>query len=411
MDVLGALIERNFTVGKLAITDVDGRKTEFRGDQDGPCSAIRVHDPKFRRKLFLNPNLAVGEGYMDGAFSLEEGDIFDLAAVCMANAKSVESGGIVALLAMLDKARRAILQYNPVGRAKNNVAHHYDLSDQLYDLFLDTDRQYSCAYYDHDKQSLEEAQLNKKRHIAAKLLIEPGMRVLDIGSGWGGLGIYLARTTGAEVVGVTLSEEQHRISRDRAAELGLAGQVDFRLQDYRQVTEKFDRIVSVGMFEHVGILHYPEFFYQVQAMLADDGVALLHTIGRADGPGVTNEFIRRYIFPGGYCPALSEIVPPIERTGMFITDVEILRLHYAETLKAWRKRYNANREKVRQIYDEKFCKMWEFYLAGSEAAFRYGGHVVFQIQFARRQDAVPLTRSYIDDWHNGRHNRSRDAAE
>ena len=411
MDVLGALIRRQFSVGRLLITDVDGTKIEFSGSPDGPRAAIRVRDPKFRRKLFLNPNLAVGEGYLEGAFTLEDGDISDFAAVCMANCKDIESGGIVALFAALDKARRAILQYNPIGRAKRNAAHHYNLSDQLYDLFLDADRQYSCAYFAHENQSLEAAQQNKMRHIAAKLLIEPGMRVLDIGSGWGGLAVYLAETTGAKVTGVTLSEEQHKISCRRVEEQGLRGQVDFRLLDYRDLNEKFDRIVSVGMFEHVGILHYREFFDKIQNLLDDDGVALLHTIGRADGPGVTNEFIRKYIFPGGYCPALSEIAPPLERTGMFMTDVEILRLHYADTLKAWCRRFSANREKVREIYDERFVRMWEFYLAGSEAAFRYGNHVVFQIQIAKRQDAVPLTRDYIDDWENGRRDRTRNAAE
>jgi len=411
MDMLGALIHRYFSVGCLKVTDVDGRRYEFRGSQDGPSAGIRIHDPKFRRKLFLNPNLAIGEGYMERSFTLEEGDVFDLATVCMANCKHIESGGIVAVLSALDKARRAILQYNPIGRAKQNVAHHYDLSDRLYDLFLDDDRQYSCAYFDHQGQSLEAAQGNKKRHIAAKLQIDHGMRVLDIGSGWGGLAIYLAETTGARVTGVTLSKEQHKISSRRVAEQGLGGQVDFRLLDYRDLDEEFDRIVSVGMFEHVGILHYNEFFDKIQTLLGDDGVALLHTIGRAHGPGVTNEFIRKYIFPGGYCPALSEIAPVLERTGMFMSDVEILRLHYADTLKAWRRRFNANRDKVREIYDERFCRMWEFYLAGSEAAFRYGGHVVYQIQFAKRQDAVPLTRSYIDAWKDEQFDHARNAAE
>ncbi len=410
MDVLGALIDRNFSVGRLRVTDVDGTRINFGGGQDGPTAAIHIHDPKFRRKLFLNPNLAVGEGYVDGAYTLDQGDIYDFAAVCMANCKEVESGGFVALLTALDKARRAILQYNPIGRAKQNVAHHYDLSDRLYDLFLDTDRQYSCAYYSTDGQSLETAQQNKMRHLAAKLLIKPGMRVLDIGSGWGGLAINLAQTTGAHVSGVTLSEEQHKVACQRVEELGLGAKVEFRLIDYRLLDEKFDRVVSVGMFEHVGILHYAEFFNQVQSLLDEDGVALLHTIGRADGPGVTNEFIRKYIFPGGYCPALSEVTRPLERTGMFMTDIEILRLHYAETLRAWRQRFNANREKARAVYDDRFCRMWEFYLAGSEAAFRFGGHVVFQIQFAKRQDAVPLTRDYIEAQKDRLEQGTQDAA-
>lgn len=280
------------------------------------------------------------------------------------------------------------------------MAHHYDLSSRLYELFLDSDRQYSCAYFASPDDSLEEAQLAKKRHIAAKLLLEPGQKLLDIGCGWGGLGLYCAQVSGASVTGVTLSEEQHKIACARAKEQGLDGKVDFRLIDYRDVNDRFDRIVSVGMFEHVGTKHYDEFFNKVRDLLAEDGVMLLHTIGRSDGPGVTDPWIRKYIFPGGYIPALSEMMPAIERSGLVVTDIEVLRLHYAETLRHWSERFSANRDAVKEIYDERFCRMWEFYLAGAEMAFRHWGQVVFQVQLARKQDAVPLTRSYLERWEN-----------
>jgi len=263
---------------------------------------------------------------------------------------------------------------------------------------LDNDRQYSCAYYSTGNESLEQAQDAKKRHIAAKLLLAPEHKVLDIGSGWGGLGLYLAEISGADVTGVTLSVEQHKVSQERAKEHGVAERVRYKLQDYRHEENTYDRIVSVGMFEHVGVGHYEEFFRKIKDLLADDGVALLHTIGRADGPGATNPWLAKYIFPGGYTPALSEIVPVIERVGLYITDIEVLRLHYASTLRDWRRRFNTNRDKVREIYDERFCRMWDFYLAGCEAAFRYGGQLNFQIQLARKQDAVPLTRDYIQEW-------------
>ena len=301
---------------------------------------------------------------------------------------------------MVEFARRlfrGLSQYNPAGAAQCHAAHHYDLSDTLYDLFLDQDRQYSCAYFLSPDDSLEEAQAQKKRHIAAKLLLKPGCRVLDIGSGWGGLALYLASLTGAEVTGITLSEEQVKAARRRAAEAGLSDRVRFHLRDYRDEHGSYDRIVSVGMFEHVGVNHFKTFFRQVKDLLNDDGVALLHSIGRAEGPGITNPWIRKHIFPGGYSPALSEVVPVIEKTGLFVTDIEVLRLHYAETLKEWRRRFNANRTRIAEIHDERFCRMWEFYLAGAEAAFRHNGQIVFQIQLAKRQDAVPLTRDYITD--------------
>ena len=262
-------------------------------------------------------------------------------------------------------------------------------------MFLDRDRQYSCAYFENDNSTLEEAQLAKKRHLAAKLGIKPGMKVLDIGSGWGGLGLYLAEICGAQVTGVTLSEEQHKLSRERAVQRGVADKADYRLLDYRLLDEKFDRIVSVGMFEHVGVGHYKEFFRKCKSLLKDDGYAVLHSINRSDGPGATSGWVKKYIFPGGYIPALSEVVPHLEREGLYITDIEILRLHYARTLHEWAKRFEAQRERAKALYDERFCRMWEFYLNASETAFRYSCMNNFQIQFSKSQLVIPFTRDYI----------------
>jgi cyclopropane-fatty-acyl-phospholipid synthase len=291
---------------------------------------------------------------------------------------------------------RRLKQCNPISRARANVAHHYDLSDQLYDLFLDKDRQYSCAYFTSKDDSLEMAQENKKRRIAAKLLLDrPHLKILDIGSGWGGLGLYLAEETGADVTGVTLSVEQHKIAEARAAAAGLADRVRFHLCDYRQEPGQYDRVVSVGMFEHVGKKNYDEFFAKLNELLAIDGVALLHSIGYADAPAPINPFIRKYIFPGADLPTLSEVFAAVERAGLIVTDVEILRLHYAETLRHWRERFIANRQRIAALYDERFCRMWEFYLVLCEIGFRFRFNMVFQMQLTKRFDAVPLTRDYM----------------
>lgn len=397
--LLDKLLKRLIKAGSLTIIDADGESKTVKGAEDGPTVTIHIHDKAVQRRLFFNPSLTLGEAFMDGHITVENGEIYDLLALLTMNlGRGDDRQRLQRWLDGLRKAKRRFSQHNPIGKAQKNVAHHYDLSDTLYDMFLDNDRQYSCAYYMSENDSLERAQSNKKNHLAAKLLLEPGQKILDIGCGWGGLALHLAKTSGAEVTGVTLSTEQHKVAQDRAANLGLSDQVHFRLQDYRNETQRYDRIVSVGMFEHVGIGHYREFFEKVRDLLTDDGVAVLHTIGRADGPASTNPWIAKYIFPGGYNPSLSEIVPFIEQTGMFITDIEVLRLHYAMTLKDWRRRFNANRDKIQQVYDERFCRMWEFYLAGAETAFRYTGQVNFQIQLAKRQDAVPLTRNYIADW-------------
>jgi cyclopropane-fatty-acyl-phospholipid synthase len=387
--------------GDLTIIDAAGRRHRF-GDGRGPSAAVRLHDRALHHRLAINPFLHLGEAYMDGTLTVEQGSLFDFLDICAANIRHVGAHPLSRILSTLDRLLRRVHQYNPVQRAQANVAHHYDLSDTLYDLLLDGDRQYSCAYFTHEHDDLEQAQRDKKRHLAAKLLLEPGVRVLDIGSGWGGLGLYLVEAGAAEVVGITLSAQQLKASRERARRAGLDHRVHFELCDYRALGGKFDRIVSVGMFEHVGVRHYPEFFAAVRDLLTEDGVALLHSIGRADGPGATNPWIRKYIFPGGYSPALSEVLPVVERLGLWVTDIEILRLHYAETLRLWRRRLQANRARIAELYDERFCRMWEFYLVGSELAFRRMGHMVFQLQLAKRQDAVPLTRDYVTDWERAR---------
>ena len=391
--LLHALLRAIIHEGTLTVITPDGQRWDV-GD-GAPGVTVRITDPRAVRRLLLNPDLALGEAYMDGTLRVETGSIYDLLDLCLANLGEGRQHWIQRLQALGRRLTRRLAQHNPVPVARANVAHHYDLSDTLYELFLDADRQYSCAYFRSPDDSLERAQEQKRRHIAAKLLLRPGLRVLDIGSGWGGLAFDLARNADADVTGVTLSAEQHRYASQRAAEAGLASRVRFRLRDYRHEDGRYDRIVSVGMFEHVGVGHYREYFRKIRDLLQEDGVALIHTIASGDGPGAAHPWIRKYIFPGGYTPALSEIVPAIERAGLRITDIEVLRLHYAETLKAWRARFLANRDRVTAIYDERFCRMWEFYLAGCEAAFRHTGLVVFQIQLSKRIDAVPLTRDYI----------------
>ncbi|HLI19505.1 MAG TPA: cyclopropane-fatty-acyl-phospholipid synthase family protein [Stellaceae bacterium] len=385
--------------GTLRVIDSDGTLHSFAGAEPWQTVTIRFHDRAVARDLLLNGPLKLGETFMDGRLTVEDGSIYDLLALIGCNLALAPPHPIMKIGDILGRWLRVFQQYNPLWKSRQNVAHHYDLSDTLYNLFLDTDRQYSCAYFHDPADPLEEAQANKKRHLAAKLRLEPGQKVLDIGCGWGGLALYLAQEAGVEVTGITLSVEQLRVAERRAAASGLADRVKFELIDYRELAgRRFDRIVSVGMFEHVGVVHYPAFFAKIKELLADNGIALIHSIGRADGPGHTNAWIRKYIFPGGYSPAISEVVPVVEKAGMWITDIEVLRLHYAETLKNWRARFLANRERVKAIYDERFCKMWEFYLAGSEVAFRWQGHINFQMQIAKRVETVPLTRDYMFDW-------------
>ena len=380
--------------GDLEVATSDGVVRRY-GDGSGPSIAIRIADRAAEWRLLADPALALGELYMDGRLELVRGDLYDFLEL---GERNVSAGHAPRWVALLDKLRiwiRAYYQRNDRKRARKNIASHYDLDHRLYDLFLDADRQYSCAYFEHPDQSLEEAQLAKKRHIAAKLLIDDKMSALDIGCGFGGLGLYLAQNTSARVTGVTLSQEQQAIAGQRAREAGLSDRADFRLQDYRDVEGQFDRLVSVGMFEHVGAARFDEYFWHVRRLLKGDGVMVLHAIGRNDPPGATNAWIEKYIFPGGYIPATSEVLAAIERQRLFVTDIEILRLHYADTLRQWRARFLAHREQAKAMYDERFCRMWEFYLAGSETAFRVDGHMVFQIQIAKSQDVVPRTRNYI----------------
>ena len=395
--LLTHLFKRIITVGQLRVIDARGRSHAFEGSC-GASVTIRLHDPALDWKLLVRPRLYLPEAYVDGTLTIEDGSLYDLIDLLGANIEVLPEGFLGRLLNGYLAPLRRLYQYNPVSRARQNVAHHYDLSDPLYELFLDRDLQYSCAYFYDSSDDLDTAQLNKKRHIAAKLMIRPGQRVLDIGAGWGGLALYLAGECGADVTGLTLSAEQHKTAVLRAAAAGLSDRVRFHLRDYREELGQYDRIVSVGMFEHVGINHYNAFFTQLKSLLAPDGVALLHSIGRMDGPGSTHPWIRKYIFPGGYFPALSEVVPAVERSKLWVTDIEILRLHYAETLKSWRSRFERNRDRLRSIYDERFCRMWEMYLVGSEVAFRRDGCMVFQMQLAKAIDSVPMTRDYMVDW-------------
>jgi cyclopropane-fatty-acyl-phospholipid synthase len=378
--------------GNLRVTTAKGSCFTI-GDGTGQPLAIRFTTAAAERGVLLRPELRFGEGYMDGSIVIEQGTIADVLAVVLAQGYEPPAWARILWLARF--LYRRLAQFNPRSRARRNVAHHYDLDDRLYALFLDADRQYSCAYFEHPGQLLDDAQLAKRRHLAAKLLVENDHRILDIGCGWGGLALYLAEICGARITGITLSQQQHAVARVRASEKGLSERTEFLLQDYREISGKFDRIVSVGMFEHVGVGFYGTFFRKCRDLLDEDGVVLLHSIGRSEGPNVTNPWIAKYIFPGGYIPALSEVLPAVERAGLLVTDIEILRLHYAETLKAWRERFLAHREQAERIYDQCFVRMWEFYLAASEMAFREQNMMVFQLQLTRRQGIVPMTRDYI----------------
>jgi len=392
--LLRILLSQFVRRGNFQLTTARGTVLTF-GDGTGEPVAVRFTTTAAELSVLLDPELKLGECYMDGTFVVERGTIADALAVLMHQPAAAAPPHWARPQWLMRYLYRRLQQFNPRTRARRNVAHHYDLDGRLYSLFLDADQQYSCAYFETRDQSLDDAQFAKKRHLAAKLVLGNGHRVLDIGSGWGGLALYLAEFCGANVTGVTLSQEQFARASARAAERNLSQTVEFRLQDYRDVPETFDRIVSVGMFEHVGVNHYDTFFRKCARLLADDGVMLLHSIGRPEGPGITNPWIAKYIFPGGYIPAVSEVVRAIERAGLLIADIEILRLHYAETLRHWRERFLAHREEAERLYDARFVRMWEFYLAASEMSFREQSMMVMQIQITKRQDVVPLTREYI----------------
>jgi cyclopropane-fatty-acyl-phospholipid synthase len=392
--LLDRLLRRLVRKGSLTLTFADGTTRSY-GGPDGPRVRVQLHDPALSGRLVRTPDMALGEAYMNGGLTIAEDDLPALLALLMQNAAQGRADWWRFPLTRVQRLLHRLRQVAPAHRARQNVAHHYDLSGALYDLFLDEDRQYSCAYFLRADDTLEQAQAQKKAHIAAKLRLKPGQRVLDIGCGWGGMAITLARDHGVRVLGVTLSGEQHRVALARVAAAGLSDRIEIRLTDSRAVTGTFDRIVSVGLFEHVGLPHSREYFAQVRDRLHPDGVALIHTIGRAGRPGMTSPWITRYIFPGGYVPALSEVMPAIQDSGLWTTDIEIWRLHYAETLRHWRARFEANIDSVRALHDDRFCRMWRYYLVASEMTFRHHRQCVFQIQLAHRQEAVPLTRDYL----------------
>ncbi len=398
MALIDHFFAKAFTRGQLSVIHPDGRQAVF-GTSDPELAPVTIRlAAGAARAILTDPGTGAAECFMDGRLTIERGDI--LALLTLASAGNRWEAGSGALLPgsfkrAIDAVRFRIDRINMARRAKRNVAHHYDLDDRLYDLFLDADRQYSCAWFTDPANGLDHAQSDKKAHIAAKLALAPGMRVLDIGCGWGGLALYLHAKTGAEVLGVTLSEEQLKVARRRAADAGVADKVRFELTDYRSLEGQFDRIVSVGMFEHVGPAHYRSFFAKTRDLMTPQGVMLLHTIGRAGAPGTTDAFTAKYIFPGGYIPALSEIARGYEGLRMYCTDIEVLRLHYAYTLEHWYARTMAARDRIVALYDEQFFRMWTFYLAGSTVSFRYGGMVNYQLQFARDRHTLPITRDYM----------------
>lgn len=399
MKLLSHMLSRFIKKGTLRVIESDGTLTEFSGTPE-PVATIRLHDPSLPMKMFRNPELNTGEAYMDGTLTFEDCSLKDFLDLFSLNRGGMASYPLQKVLRRLSRSVRIAQQYNPITKSQKNVAHHYDLSEEMYKLFLDEDMQYSCAYFENGDETLEEAQRKKKRHIAAKMKLQDGQRILDIGCGWGGMALYLAQQYNVEVLGITLSEEQHRVAVERAKDLGLSDRVKFELRDYRKITERFDRIVSVGMFEHVGVSHYDEFFGKVYSILEDDGLAVLHSIGHMSPPSVASPWLRKYIFPGAYSPALSETFAATERQHLWVSDVEVLRVHYADTLVEWNKRFQKNRERITELYDERFCRMWEFYLLSAETMFRTGAQMVFQMQLSRTREATGLTRSYIFEAEN-----------
>jgi len=396
--LLRIFFERSIRVGAVEVVEPSGAVHRF-GDSSPPVARVRFVSPAIERAVVLNPQMKLGEAFMDGGFVVEDGSIYDFLALVLSNDDDPRPSLLADLIARFRRLTRYVYVANNKTRARDNASHHYDLDRRLYSLFLDADLQYSCAYFETPETGLDAAQFRKKQHLAAKLLLRPGMNVLDIGCGYGGLAIYLAETYGVTVTGVTLSTEQHEVAVQRAKERGLEGKVRFLLQDYRDVTGRFDRVISVGMFEHVGQKAYPDFLKHCYDLLAADGVLVLHTVARLYGPARTNTWVAKYIFPGGASPALSEVAPVIEQSGFVLADLEVLRLHYADTLRAWRQRFLANREAAKALYDERFCLMWEFYLAAFEASFRFDDLVVFQFQLTKGLGTAPRTRDYIYSGH------------
>jgi len=399
MRLLSRLLGRFVQNGTLRLYDASGQPHAFGGKGPGPAVTARLHDRRLETRLALNPELVAAEAYMDGTFTFEDGStVHDFLLLFSVNRRSLGAEASQRLLRQVWRGVKRWQQANPLGGAARNVRHHYDLSTELYRLFLDEDLNYSCAYFrDPERDTLEQAQHYKLVHAAAKLRLEPGMRVAEIGSGWGSFAILIAKLTGAEVVAVNVSPEQIRVSRERAEAAGVGKLVEFRQLDYRELDGRFDRVVSVGMMEHVGARHLDEYLATLRDLLADDGYAYVHCIGRMSPPGTTAPFIRKYIFPGGYVPALSEVFAATERQGLWVADMEVLRLHYYYTLRHWRERFAANRAEAAAIYDERFCRMWEFYLSAAELGFLHGSNMVFQLLLSSKRDAVPITRDFMID--------------
>lgn len=391
---LQSFLTQCIRTGSLTV-ELPGGEQLTAGDGSGLPLKVTLKDAKAEWELFFHPQMALGELFTDGRLTVSGGSVYDLLELLGHNLHSLTPPQFGQIRHVLRNVFDRWTRRNSLRLSRSNVHHHYDIDDRIYSMFLDSDRQYSCAYFEKPDQDLEAAQLAKKRHIAAKLLVKPGSKVLDIGSGWGGMALYLADFAGADVMGLTLSPEQLKVSQRRAGERGLSSRVRFRLEDYRSLSETFDRIVSVGMFEHVGLKDYDTYFDVVRRSLKDDGIALIHSIGRMDGRAAMNPWFAKYIFPGSYVPTLAEVFPSIEKARLIVTDVEILRLHYADTLAAWRRRFLARRAEAAALLGERFCRMWEFYLSAGEAGFRYGGLMVFQVQLAKSIDAVPRTRDYI----------------
>lgn len=392
---LSNLLETFVKKGRLTVIDVDGSSHIFGCGEDGPSVVMRLHDKALRWKLFFNPELQAAEAYMDGGLTFEDGsDCYDLLTLFSINRGPLASHKVQGLLRRGWRAMRRRQQQNDVERAKRQARHHYDLSTELYKLFLDENLTYTCAFYRSPDDTLEEAQAAKLTRVIAKLGLKPGMSVVELGGGWGTLAILLAKE-GVNVTSVNVSPEQIKIAKQNAVKAGVAKRIDFVQKDYREVSGQYDRVVSVGMMEHVGIGHFEEFFGQVRALMKPDGYAFIHSIGRMTQPGTTSPFFRKYIFPGGYTPALSETFAELERQGLWVADMEVLRLHYYYTLRDWRKRFAANRDKARELYDERFCRMWEFYLGAAELGFLHGSNMVFQLLLARERDVVPLDRNFI----------------
>lgn len=395
MAIIEYFLKRLIRKGHLRLIEASGKVIDLGQPATLPRATVRFYDQSMLVKLAQDFSLHFGEAYMDGRLSIQEGTLYDVLEIFATNYSDAPPMPWDCLSRITMPIERMMQFQNSLSSSRKNVAHHYDLSADFFKLFLDSDMQYSCAYFTHPENDIEQAQMDKKRLITSKLLLKEGLSVLDIGCGFGGLAIYMARNFGVNVTGITLSTEQYNIALERVKQEGLEKQIEIRMCDYREEKGTYDRVVSVGMFEHVGVEHYPKFFASIKTLLKNDGIALLHSIGRMDMPGTRDEWLHKYIFPGGYAPALSEVMPSLERSGLWVTDIELLRMHYARTLVCWRESFERNRDAIQKIYDERFCRMWEFFLIGSEMEFRYGRMIVFQMQLAKNINAVPFTRGYM----------------